>query len=299
MIRILLTRRWIVLTLVFAALVPVLGELGVWQFHRYQQTSRSDRIINANVSAPVVPFASLSHPGATVPVTLMYRRVSATGRYDTAHQFVVRSRTDAEGDTGGFYVITPLITADGDAVLVNRGWVAPNSTHSQAFPTVPPAPAGTVTVVGRLRPDETHALTGIRNVTGLPARQYMMINSQEQAKNLPDPVLAGYLDLVTTTPPTPVADTAQQVPGPDDDSTSSSDDAVVGKGVHLPYAIQWWLFALLVPVAWWTLLRRDLRDHTNADGTAPGRAPAKKITVDEYLAQQRTATDAAKTGSDR
>ncbi|MFC1443121.1 SURF1 family protein [Streptacidiphilus sp. N1-10] len=201
-----------------------------------QQTSRSDRIVNANVSAPVVPFASLSHPGATVPATLMYRRVSATGRYDTAHQFVVRSRTDAEDDTGGFYLVTPLITADGDAVLVNRGWVAPNSTHSQAFPTVPPAPAGTVTVVGRLRPDETHTLTGIRNVTGLPARQYMMINSQEQAKNLPDPVLAGYLDLMTTTPPTPAADTAQQVPGPNDDSTSSSDDAVVGKGVHLPYA---------------------------------------------------------------
>jgi cytochrome oxidase assembly protein ShyY1 len=295
-LRILLTRRWVILTLVFATLIPVMVELGFWQFHRYQQTNRSNKLINANVSAPVVPLASLSHPGATVPGDLIYRRVTATGRYDTAHQFVVRNRTDTSGDTIGFYLVTPLVEAGGDVVLVNRGWVAPNSDNGAAFPSVPAAPRGSVTVVGRLRPDETTASTGIRDVGGLPPHQYMLINSGEQTKALSEPVVAGYLDLMTTSPSIPAADTAQQVPGPNADNDSNSDDdAVVGKGVHLPYAIQWWLFALMVPIGWWKLFRRDVRDQRLGVGRAaggPDAAPVKKLTVEEYLAERRAAAAA-------
>ena len=304
MLRILLTRRWVILTLVFATLIPTMVELGFWQFHRYQQTNRSNELINANVSAPTVPFESLSHPGATVPGDLIYRQVTATGRYDAAHQFVVWNRTDTSGDIMGFYLVTPLIMANGDAVLVNRGWVAPNSVNGTAFPAVPATPTGTVTVVGRLRPDETQASTGIHNVGGLPPHQFMLINSEQQEKALSEPVVAGYMDLMTTSPSIPAADTAQQVPGPNADNDSNSDDdAVVGKGVHLPYAVQWWLFALMVPIGWWTLFRRDVRDQRLGVGrtaTSPDGAPVKKMTVEEYLAERRAAAaeEAARTTGD-
>ena len=266
MFRLLLTRRWVILTLVFFVLIPVMYLLGVWQVHRYQQTNRGNQLISQNLAAGPVPMESLSKPGAVVPSTEMYRTVTATGHFESAQEFVVRHRTDASGDDIGFYVVTPLVTADGDVVLVNRGWVDPGNASGAQYPVVPPAPGGTVTVTGRLRPDETSAATGIRDVPGLPPRQYMLIDSRQQAKRLPEPVVAGYLELIRTSPTPPAADSAELVPGPN--NTQSDSEAVVGKGVHLPYAIQWWLFALMIPAGWFALLRRDAREQRHRETVA-------------------------------
>lgn len=259
MLRVLLTRRWILLTLGFVALVLVMYRLGVWQYHRYQESNRNKHLVSLAVHAQPVAIETLTHPGATVPGSERYRPVTVTGHFDPAHQYVVRRRTNADG-TIGFFLITPLITTDGNAVLVNRGWVEPNNADGAAFPALPKTPPGTVTLSGRLQPDETSGISGIRNETGLPPRQYMLINSREQAAKLPEPVLGGYLELVKASPALTPADSAQLVPGPDSNSQNTSDAAIVGQGVHLPYAIQWWLFAVMVPVGWWILLRQELKD---------------------------------------
>lgn len=277
MLRILLTRRWVILTLVFFVLIPVMYWLGTWQYHRYQQTNQSNQVMSANLHAAPVTMESVSAPGAKVPASETYRSVTATGHYDAAHQFVVRHRTDANGDSIGFYLVTPLVLADGKVVLVNRGWVDPGNTTGAQFPEVPGTPPGTVTVTGRLRPDETSASSGIRNVAGLPDRQFMLINSAEQAARTAQPVLSGYLELTATVPAPPTADSAELVPPPD--STASDSMAVVGKGVHLPYAIQWWLFALMIPIGWGVLLRRDIRDQRRKEIVA-----AKKAAYLESLA---------------
>jgi cytochrome oxidase assembly protein ShyY1 len=290
-LRILLTRRWVILTLVFFVLIPVMYLLGMWQFHRYQQTNDGNRLISDNLASQPVAVESLTRPGSTVPGSERYRNVSATGHYDTAHQFVVRHRTDAAGDAIGYYVVTPLILADGDAVLVNRGWVDPGNTTGDQYPKVPGAPGGTVTVTGLLQPDETTAVSGIRDVKGLPDRQFMLIDSAQQAAHQPEPVLAGYLQLLHTTPTAPAADSAELVPLPD--STNSNSMAVVGKGVHLPYAVQWWLFALLVPAAWGALLRREVKDKERKALVAERKAA--------FLATQaaRTTGPTAATGAAR
>ncbi|WP_037908894.1 SURF1 family cytochrome oxidase biogenesis protein [Actinacidiphila yeochonensis] len=282
MLRVLLTRRWIILTVVFVALVLVMYRLGLWQFHRYQQTKRQDHRISRAVHTAPVAIGTLTAPGAKVPESERYRPVTVTGRYDTAHQFVVRRRTDSDGNLG-YFLVTPLVTADHQAVLVNRGWVAPSQTDDAAFPPVPSTPSGAVTLTGRLMPDETSKLSGIRDVSGLPPRQYMLINSAEQAKVLAEPVLGGYLELVSSRPPLTKADSAELVPGPDSDSQTGSDEAIVGKGVHLPYAVQWWLFALMVPAGWVVLLRQDLKERrkkaaaqarARAEGEAAAAEPA-------------------------
>lgn len=239
--RILLTRRWVILTLVFFAIIPAMFLLGRWQYHRYEQTNRQNTATSAAMQAPPVAMDVISHPGGTVPAAETYRSVTATGHYDPSHEFVIRQRTDASGDTVGYYLVTPLVTDAGDVVLVNRGWVASNA-DATSYPTVPP-PSGELTVTGRLRPDETFR----REQRGLPDRMFMRINSSEQAARLKQPVVAGYLELVSTNPTPPGADEAEHVPGPN--VTSTGDAAVVGKGVHLPYAIQWWLFAALIPAA--------------------------------------------------
>jgi cytochrome oxidase assembly protein ShyY1 len=251
--RILLTRRWVALTLLFLALIPAMVWLGQWQFHRYEQSKASTRLTDANVRAAAVGVESLSSPGVVIPQREMYRHATATGHYDTAHEFVVRHRTDSSGDIIGFYVVTPLVLDDGKEILVNRGWISPGNTTGTEYPAVPAAPTGTVTLDGLFRPDETSALTGIRDVKGLPDRQFMLINSQEQARRTGETLLAGYLELNRTTP-APRGAQPETVPQPQD---ATGGMAVVGKGVHLPYAVQWWVFAALVPVAWWFLFRRE------------------------------------------
>lgn len=259
MFRILTTRRWVILTLVFLALIPVCYFLGMWQFHRYQSSKHATALTNGNLHAAPANFETVSTPGKTLPLTEMYRRVVASGHYDTSQEFVVRQRSDASGDNIGFYVITPLVLPDGKEVLVNRGWIAPGANESATqYPSVPAAPTGTVTVTGLLRVDETSKLTGIRERTGLPARQFMLINSEQQAARDHVTMLAGYLEL-NTTAPIPHGTQPETVPWPN--NTNSNDMAVVGRGVHLPYAIQWWVFALLVPTGWWILLRREVKQE--------------------------------------
>ncbi|WP_165425693.1 SURF1 family protein [Streptomyces sp. BK022] len=247
--RFLLTRQWVILTLVVIALIPTMIRLGFWQHHRYEErTARNDLVARA-LHADPVPVERLTSPGRAVTHADKYRTVTATGTFDTAHEEVVRRRTNAD-DEVGFHVLTPLRLADGRVLLVNRGWI-PASGAQTEFPKVPAPPAGKVTITGRLKADETTAASGIKQIAGLPDRQVMLINSADQAKRLGAQVLGGYVE---QTAPEPRGDTPEQISSP------GKEDAPL----NYAYMIQWWLFAAAVPVGWWFLVRRELRDRVAA-----------------------------------
>ncbi|WP_149180076.1 SURF1 family protein [Streptomyces sp. TRM49041] len=256
MYRFLLSRQWVILTLVALVLIPVMVELGFWQFHRHERRVTQNALIADNLRAEPVPVTELTSPGHTVPRSDFWRHATATGTFDTANEVVVRRRTNAD-DRVGMHVLTPLVLADGRAVLVNRGWV-PAAADQRSYPDVPPAPEGQVTVVGRLMADQTTEGSGIKDLRGLPPRQVMLINSEQQAERLGRPVLGGYLD---QTAPEPAGDTPELIPDPDHDSI----------GAHMAYAVQWWLFAAGVPVGWVVLVRRERRDRAAAAAEAVGR----------------------------
>jgi cytochrome oxidase assembly protein ShyY1 len=79
-----------------------------------------------------------------------WRRVVATGTYLPEAEAVVRLRV-ADGKPA-VEVLTPLRLDDGRIVTVDRGWVA--VTNGQQTPAYPAPPAGSVTVIARLRPDQ-------------------------------------------------------------------------------------------------------------------------------------------------
>ncbi|MGI5399866.1 SURF1 family protein [Streptomyces sp. CA-135486] len=260
MYRFLLSRQWVILTLIGLVLIPTMIELGFWQLHRHQHRVAQNTLIAENLRAKPVPVTGLASPGHTVPRADYWRRVTATGTFDTAHEVVVRRRTSAD-DQVGFHVLTPLILADGRAVLINRGWI-PAAADQKAFPSVPPAPKGTVTVTGRLKADETTRASGIKDLAGLPPRQVMLVSSAQQAESLGRTVLGGYLE---QTAPEPAGSSPELIPDPDHDSI----------GPHMAYAVQWWLFAAGVPVGWVILVRREKRDRgAAADSSTPEPTPA-------------------------
>ncbi|WP_214411467.1 SURF1 family cytochrome oxidase biogenesis protein [Sphaerisporangium fuscum] len=255
MYRFLLTPRWLAFHALVLLLIPAFFFLGRWQFGRYEERSAANSLATSNLAAAPVPLTGLDRPGASVPDKLRFRAVTATGHYDAAHELVVRRRT--QNSRPGFYVLTPLVTADGSAVLVNRGWVKMGPT-ADTPPEVPPPSTGEVTVTGRLRPAETEDSTGITDRSGLPARQVLLINTPNIAKTMPYKLFGGYVELTGQQP----AAAAAPEPVPDPDTGG-------GGGLNLAYSVQWWLFIAIAIGGWFTLIRREAQDRKSEGERAP------------------------------
>ncbi|MEV0223457.1 SURF1 family protein [Streptomyces sp. NPDC050704] len=264
MYRFLLSRQWVILTLIMLALIPTMIELGFWQLHRHEQRVALNKVISDSLSAEPVPAESLTAPGREVRHDELYRRVTAKGSFDTAHEVVVRRRTNSD-DEVGFHVLTPFVLDDGRVLMVNRGWIPANGVQTE-FPKIPAPAKGEITVTGRLMADETSAESGIKDVRGLPDRQIMLISSGQQAKSLGKQVLGGYVEM---TAPEPKGDSPELLDEPDHSSI----------GPHMAYAIQWWLFAAGVPVGWVVLVRRERRDLAEAAATEATQEAAEPATV--------------------
>ncbi|GHF03815.1 SURF1-like protein [Streptomyces spiralis] len=261
MYRFLLTRQWVIITLVALLLIPTMIWLGFWQLHRHDHRQKLNQVITASLAAKPVPVESLTSVGGSVAHDAIYRRVTARGHFDTAHELVVRRRTNAD-DQVGYHVLTPFVLDDGRTLLVNRGWI-PSSASQTAFPSIPAPASGEITVTGRLMRDETTAASGIKNLKGLPDRQIMLINSEQVGALLRDSgdasaksVFGGYIEL---TSPAPKGGSPELLPSPKEDTSW------IGIGdINLPYAVQWWLFAAGVPVGWLVLVRRELKERAGA-----------------------------------
>ncbi|WP_406287702.1 SURF1 family protein [Embleya sp. NBC_00896] len=246
MYRFLLTPRWIAMALLVVVLIPIMVRLGFWQFHRHENKVAHNDLISDNRKREPAPAAEILTVGAKLSAKSQWRQVTATGRYDSEHQVLVRQRS--QNDVVGYYVVVPLITTDGRALLVNRGWVA-NAATAEDVPDVPATPTGQVTVTGRLRPDETRENSGIGD-RPVPQGQVLRISGFELAPKLklPYPVFGGYIELTEQTPAP--AKVPAAVPAPDDEDL----------GPHLAYAVQWWIFAFALLAMYVRLIRTEARD---------------------------------------
>ncbi|CAM5355068.1 SURF1-like protein OS=Streptomyces aurantiogriseus OX=66870 GN=GCM10010251_90840 PE=3 SV=1 [Streptomyces aurantiogriseus] len=245
--RFLLSRQWVIITLVALLLIPTMIRLGIWQMHRYEERSARNQLVSDALTAEPAPVEKLTSPGHTVTTDQRYRTVTAEGHFDTEREVVVRRRVNADEEVG-FHVLTPFVLTDGKVLLVNRGWIPADGPSQTAFPRIPAPPGGRITVTGRLMPDETTEASGIKDLKGLPDRQIMLINSEQEARRLGAQVLGGYIAQIT---PEPKGDTPELLGKPGDENAA----------LNYAYAIQWWLFAAGVPIGWVILVRRELRDR--------------------------------------
>lgn len=112
--------------------------LGNWQLGR----AAEKRALTADF-ARAGPALELGTLPAGAP---RYQRVTARGHYDSGRQFLLDNRSHA--GQAGMEVLTPLVLADGSAVLVNRGWL-PHGPSRETLPGVGVADAPRA-VSGRL-----------------------------------------------------------------------------------------------------------------------------------------------------
>jgi cytochrome oxidase assembly protein ShyY1 len=251
--RFLATPRWLGLAALSIVLATVMVGLGDWQLHRYHERAAINARIDAGSSGPSRPISSVlpaptGRVGRAPSAAVEWTRVQLTGQYDQSHEFLARGRT-VDGSVG-FEVLTPLLLADGSAVLVDRGWLAPPPGGALVEPAVPAAPTGDVTVVGPLRRPESGADKPIR---------HSVRRISPATLGLPYPVYGGYVMLDEQTPK---AD-SRFTPVPSDHENAWQ---------NAGYVVQWWAFAALTLFGYGYLARREAHPPVEADRDA--RVPA-------------------------
>lgn len=225
-------RKRIVLPVLLVLVAIVCVRLGIWQVHRLAQRRAANHIALAAEALPPVALDTVTAGAGS----LAHRRVTATGRYDRAHELVIRGVS--HDDQPGVYVITPLRLPAAPAVLVNRGFVpAPDAVSADLDGLDEP---GVVTVSGIALPidrpaDAGHPLSRAGHTTW--ARL-----DRAAVGRLPYPVFTRFYLLQQADAATPRFPRRLEPPRYDD-------------GPHLSYAIQWFAFAATALIVAGILLR--------------------------------------------
>jgi cytochrome oxidase assembly protein ShyY1 len=231
--------KWVLFSAVMLGLVVLMVNLALWQLRRLHER----RTMNAEIVAAMhdVP-ADATAPG---PIR-QWRTLTATGTYDESEQVLIRNRS-YQGQPG-FHVVTPLKLASGRALLVNRGWVP--LAEDGSTPSPPAPPSGQVVVTGRARESQRRgAFFSPRDPSDGTLRQLYRVDVPRIAQQTPYPLIADYIELLTTTP----AATSRQpvlIPAPELDD-----------GPHLSYAGQWMFFSGCVVAGWILVVRRTVKQQ--------------------------------------
>jgi cytochrome oxidase assembly protein ShyY1 len=232
------TRRTTVVIVAAVAVAALCVRLGFWQLSRLHERQAFERAVAAGLASDPKPIDDVLPAGAAVDVdAVRYRRVVATGTFDPANEVILYGR--GLGDREGHHVLTPLVLADGTAVVVDRGWVPFRDDAPPVAEASPPA--GEVTVTGILVPSEGGLPGG---GGGPPARQLTHADLAQLASQLPYPIEPLWLLLQRESPP------AGALPEP-------APFAMPEAPPHLSYAIQWFAFAVIAVVGAAILVRRD------------------------------------------
>lgn len=252
-LRFLLRPRWLIGTLTIVAMAVVMVNLGFWQLRRLHQRVERNRTIEARIHAPAQPLAQALaryHVGTDLnaPGSLAYRHVSVSGRYDAADEVLLRSRS--QGGQPGFHVLTPLMLADGRALLVDRGWV-PFTDNEAPVPAAAP-PSGEVKLTGLLRlpepePSGFFKILSPQDPASGPLKKSFYADPARLQGQFAVPLIDAYLQLASQTP----AQTGELPVTPDPPQLSN--------GPHLSYTIQWFSFTAITLVGYAVVLERRTR----------------------------------------
>ncbi|SEN79298.1 surfeit locus 1 family protein [Duganella sp. CF517] len=249
----------VILALVAGVMFAGFFALGTWQIFRLQWKLALIERVDQRVHAAPAPAPGVADWPRLRAEDDEYRRVRISGAYLPGST----TWTLASLERGiGYWVLTPLCTADGGIVMVNRGFVpagaggwsprpSPAPATANACAAVAGAPA--VTVTGLLRIGEKNS--SLRS--NQPERNYWYtrdVQAIARARGLPA-VAPYFVDA-------DAASAQADLPG---DSVRPAGGLTVISFVnnHLVYAITWFGLALMVAgAAWW--VARDARkgaDH--------------------------------------
>jgi surfeit locus 1 family protein len=247
------SRRWILSTLLVIAAMTVLARLGIWQLDRLAQR----RLFNARVLAQVnQPPIQLTGEALNAGLASMeYRQVIVEGEYD--HSQEVALRNQAWNDQIGVHLLTPLKIAGSDrAVLVDRGWVPVQDFSSHDWSHYPEP--GMLRVKGVIRASSSKPDFGKRNDPPGRLDIWNFSNVERIDEQVSYPLLPIYIQQA-------------QDPAWSGLPYRSQPDLDLTEGPHFGYAIQWFTFAAILGLGYPFFIRRQEKarlrkmDHSHVD----------------------------------
>lgn len=232
-----------VIVLVAAVLGAALtARLGVWQLDRAAEKNALQATIDARTAMPALPAAELARSAGDA-AGQHYRSVRLRGVW-MADATVWLDNRQMDGRPG-FFVVTPLLLAPGDAVLVQRGWAPRRADDRTALPALV-TPSGEVVVEGRVAPPPARLFEFESGGAG-PIRQNLDLAAEARALR----VALRPFSVQQLAPPAGVDDGLQRrwlAPAVD-----------VSK--HYGYAFQWFALSALIAglYVWFRIVRPRLR----------------------------------------
>jgi surfeit locus 1 family protein len=237
-LRKLFSRQWILWTVAVVLMMALFVRLGFWQLDRLEQKRAYNTTLSTRWHQEPFNLSQEALPAALEG--LEYRRVTATGAFDYAHQIVLKSQVYR--DAVGIVLVTPFVLAENRAVLVARGWVPLDRSAPQFWPELE-EPAG-APLLGLLRPSQSRPgaeTPGAESST--PQAEWYRIDIPAIQQQMPYQLEPVWL---------------QQLPEParpTDRLPVREEPTALDSSTHLGYAVQWFSFAVITGFGYIMLVR--------------------------------------------
>jgi surfeit locus 1 family protein len=243
-------RRWWT-TLVVLLGMAVLARLGVWQLDRLEQRRARNTAIIHQLELSPLALTGESLPGDQS--SLKNRRGSAYGEFDFSHQVALLHQNWR--DTPGIHLITPLvIDGTSQAVLVDRGWLPTNQAALENWSQFDEP--GPVSVTGIIQLSQTlpaRAGDVAQRISAEPQAEWYRVDIEAIQAQVPYELLPIYI-----------------LESPPDESIAYLPYRVKPKfdlsdGPHLGYAIQWFIFSVILGVIYVRIVTKKETDEIRTE----------------------------------
>jgi surfeit locus 1 family protein len=225
-------RPWLWSTLVVIVGMLFLGRLGFWQLDRLDQRRATNALLEQQFNSERLDLNEGLPAGN--PADLVDRRAVVNGRFDYAEQIVLKEQNFS--GRPGVHLITPLIIeGQSEAILVDRGWI----------------PATEAAEGGLEAFDETavQPLEGVLKGSQTLSRGRQTIIEANQTEWYRIDIEA--IQTLSSYDLAPVY--LIQSPSEENGTTlpiREESELDLSEGSHLGYAIQWFLFALILGIVY-------------------------------------------------
>lgn len=227
-----------IVTATALAVVLIFGCIqgAMWQFDRYQVRHANNSLIATNLSKPAISESALNDLSDS---KIAWREIQLKGGFIPSKEILVRNRYH-EGKYG-FGVITLFKSEQGKFYWVDRGWVIAGK-DALTPPTTKAVTEEEIEILARVRIEniENQIAGSVFAVPG--GRDGQQLEKWNQTGSVTTQNL--YLDLISTSNPELNPDVPSPLPE-------------ISDGPHLAYSFQWSLFAVLVMVALFLVIREE------------------------------------------
>lgn len=244
-------RQWWLSTILVMAAIVVMVRLGFWQLDRLDQRRARNAEVTRQLALPPLLLNDMEEFPADL-TRLKNRLAETAGEYDFSRQVALKHQNRM--GSPGIHLITPLVFNNGTAaVLVDRGWIPQAQASPDQWAQFDEPAQATVTgfivlseipaqhVAGAVQPAQ-----GFNSSEVTPQSEWYRVDIAAIQAQLPYHLLPIY---IRQSPPN--GNTAEY-------PYRSEPNIQLSDGPHLGYAIQWYIFALILGIGYVRYVRKQV-----------------------------------------